>query len=210
LDILELQVTNIVTFGSKITMNILLELYKIKRTVFTFREISLLFSNISYPNLRRRLNYYHTKGNLIKLRRGIYAKENYNPLEFSGKIFTPSYISLESVLFNEGIIFQPPQAISVVSYLTRRVKSKNIAIQFRKTKKEILFNREGVEEKDGYFIADRERAFLDTVFLYKDFYFDNLRPLNWDKINQLSHIYQSASLEKRTAIILNNFKNEIR
>ena len=67
-----------------------------------------------------------------------------------------------------------------------------------------------MEEKDGYFIADRERAFLDTVFLYKDFYFDNLRPLNWDKINQLSHIYQSASLEKRTAIILNNFKNEIR
>lgn len=190
-------------------MDILLELYKIKRTVFTFREISLLYPDISYPNLRRRLNYYQTKGNLIKLRRGIYAKDNFDAFELAGKIFTPSYISLETVLFNEGVIFQPPRVISVVSYLTRLVKSKNIAIQFRKIKKETLFNREGVEEKDGYFIASKERAFLDTVFLYKDFYFDNLRPLTWDKINQLFHIYQSKSLEKRIAIIFNNFKNEI-
>jgi len=39
-------------------------------------------------------------------RRGIYAKDkNYDRLELANRIYTPSYISLETVLSREGIVF---------------------------------------------------------------------------------------------------------
>ncbi|MFH1566167.1 MAG: hypothetical protein ABIB98_03150 [bacterium] len=190
-------------------MDLILELYKINRTVFTFREISMLFPDISYPNLRRRLNYYYTKGDIIKLRKGIYAKEKFDPCEFAGKVYTPSYISFETVLFNEGIIFQKPEAIIVASYLTRFIKSENVSIQYRKMKREVLYNMEDVIEKDGYFIASKERAFLDTVFLYKRYYFDNLRPLNWDRVFELSAIYGRKALDKMIKSYYKDLKNGI-
>ena len=101
------------------------------------------------------------------------------------------------------------QNVTVQDNIVPVAIAKNITIQFRKIKIELLYNKEGLEEKDGYFIAGRERAFLDTIFLYKDFYCDNLKPLDWDKISKLSDIFQSQSLEKRIAAIFKNFKNEI-
>jgi len=46
-------------------------------------------------------------------------------------------------------------------------------------------------------MASCERAFLDCVFLYKNYHFDNLKPLNWEKIKKLAPIYESKSLKKR-------------
>jgi hypothetical protein len=69
----------------------------------------------------------------------------------------------------------------VASYLTRKIKVGEQEIFYRKIKDEILLNNLGVEERNSYFIATKERAFLDAVFLYKDYHFDNLRPLDWEK-----------------------------
>jgi len=51
----------------------------------------------------------------------------------------------------------------------------------RKIKNTILTNSLGLEKKDNYFIASRERAFLDTVYLNKNYYFDNMRTRQWRK-----------------------------
>lgn len=73
------------------------------------------------------------------------------------------------MLEKEGVVFQRYKTIFVVSYLTRRIQIAGQEIFYRKIKEEILLNNWGVEEKNGCFIANKERAFLDAVFLYKDY-----------------------------------------
>ena len=53
----------------------------------------------------------------------------------------------------------------------------------------ILTNPAGIEIKHAYSIATAERAFLDMLYVHKDYYFDNLHPLNWDAVFQLLPIY---------------------
>lgn len=188
--------------------DIIFELYQKNNTVFTFNEICLYFPQIKKQSLKDKLKYAVKKQKILRLRKGIYAKKQYHPFELATKIYKPSYISLETVLKENGIIFQESSLITIVSYISRKIKiDKNIFV-FRKIKDEILINKKGITLKNNYFIAEKERAFLDAVFLYKDFYFDNLKPLNWDKVFDFLDIYQSKSLKKRVNDYYQIFKNE--
>jgi len=186
----------------------LLEIYKKKQTVFTLGEIALLFPQISYQNLKRKIFYYVKMGKILKLRKGIYGKEDFNPLELANKIYTPSYISFETVLKKEGIIFQETSIIFAASYLTRRIECAGVKIFYRKIRDEVLTNPKGIEKEENYFLASKERAFLDTVFVYKNYYFDNLSPLNWEKVFELLKIYKNKALEKRVNQYFKIYKEE--
>lgn len=177
--------------------NFILKLYQSKQTVFTSGELFLLFPEIGKDNLKARMNYYVKKGMIKNPRRGIYTKEDYDFMEMATKIFTPAYISLETVLEKEGVIFQYYKTIFVASYLTRKIIVENQEIQYRRIKEEILLSRDGLIEKDGYFEAERERAFLDALYLYKDYYFDNLEILDKKKIFSLVKNYHYKVLEKK-------------
>jgi len=186
----------------------LLEIYKKKQTVFTLSEIALLFPQISYQNLKRKIFYYVKMGKILKLRKGIYGKEDFNPLELANKIYTPSYISFETVLKKEGIIFQETSIIFAASYLTRRIECAGVKIFYRKIRDEVLINPKGIEKEENYFLASKERAFLDAVFVYKNYYFDNLSPLNWEKVFELLKIYKNKALEKRVNQYFKIYKEE--
>ena len=177
--------------------NFILKLYQLKQTVFTFRELILLFSNVEKNNLKARMNYYVKKDILKNPRRGIYIKAKYNPLEIAAKIYTPAYISLETILEKEGVVFQYYQTIFVASYLNRKIKVSEQEIQYHRIKEEILLNKNGLIEKEGYFEATKERAFLDALYLYKNYYFDNPEVLNKKEIFALIKIYRSVTLEKK-------------
>ena len=188
--------------------NFILEIYKKPQTIFSLKEISLFFPQLAYKNLKSKLSYFVSVGKLKRVRKGIYTKENFNPLELANKIYAPSYISLETVLEKEGIIFQKYQTIFVASYLTRRIKVGRQEIFYRKIKDEVLLNSLGVEEENSYFTASKERAFLDAVFLYKDYHFDNLRPLDWEKIKEIEKIYSSKTLIRRIAQYYKIYKQD--
>jgi len=58
-------------------------------------------------NLKAKIAYYVKQGVLIRLTRGVFAKnKDYNPKELATSIYTPSYISFETVLREAGVIFQ--------------------------------------------------------------------------------------------------------
>lgn len=181
----------------KMNQDFILKLYSQKETVFTIDEISLLFPKISYKNLRDRLYYFTKTGKIKRLHQGIYAKNEYNSLEVANKLYTPSYISLETVLQKEGIVFQSYDSIFAVSYVSREIIINGHKIIYKQIREEVLVNRAGLEEKEGYAIATKERAFLDAVFLYKNYHFDNLAPLDWDKIELLKNIYPNKVFKKR-------------
>lgn len=190
-------------------MNILL---RNKQSVFTFKEVNMLAGGEVDPALlRRRISYYVKKGDLQPLRRGIYAKDKkYDKLELANRIYTPSYISLETVLHRAGVIFQFYAQIFIASYLTREIKVDDQVFSYRKIKDEILTRTQpptGIEHKGTYSIAIPERAFLDVVYLSKDYHFDNLSALNWEKVFELLPIFENAEMEKRVKAYYEHFKN---
>ena len=176
---------------------LIIELYKKPQTVFTLKDVSLLFPEIPYNNLKERMSYFAKSGSIKKLSRSMYVKDQYNVFELANKLYTPSYISLETVLQKAGVTFQYYETIFAVSYLTRTVTIADHTIEYRRIKKDILFNKQGIEEQENVVIASPERAFLDAVFLYKNYHFDNLSGLNWDKIMELKNLYESKIFNKR-------------
>lgn len=175
---------------------ILITLYKRPETVFTLSDISLLFPEGSYDNLKQKMSYFVSKRQLVKPRIGIYAKAGYDPYEFANKLYAPSYVSLETVLLNEGIIFQYSESIFSASRVSKHLVIDGNKLEYRKIKDEILFNPLGVEKKGFADVATKERAFLDMVYLSKNYYFDNLDGLDWNKVMDMVAIYQSKSFKK--------------
>ncbi len=50
--------------------------------------------------------------------------------------------------------------------------------------------------REFYSIAGRERAFLDTLYIFGETYFDNLSNMDWQYAQELVKIYDSRALEK--------------
>lgn len=176
----------------------ILSILRSDQTVFSFKDILLDSGENNPARLRRRLNYYITHGQLYGIRRGFYAKDkNYHKFELAIKIFTPSYISFETVLAKEGIIFQHYSQIFIASYQTREIKCDGQTYSYRKIKDAVLTNNIGIENKANYSIATKERAFLDVIYLNKDYHFDNLTPLDWNKAFEILPIYDNKRMVKR-------------
>lgn len=168
----------------------ILKILRTNKTVFSFKDILLASSEKNPALLKRRINYYVKKGELYSIRRGFYAKDkNYDKFELATKIYTPSYISFETALARAGIIFQFYGQIFAASYLTREINADGQTYSYRKIKDSILTNSTGIETKDNYPIATPERAFLDVLYLSRDYYFDNLSGLDWDKVFEILPIY---------------------
>jgi len=173
-------------------------LYKSSKTVFTTEDLALLWQETNRNNLKAKIFYYAKKGVLLRLTRGIFAKDkNYDPKELATSLYTPSYISFETVLRESGMIFQHYETIFAAGPWSKTIKIDGRAFTFRKMKKNLLFNPVGIVSRDNYGIASPERAFLDTIYLSPKYYFDNLKPLNWGKCRQLAKIYANSTLIKR-------------
>lgn len=168
------------------------------KTVFTFEDVALLWGEPNVQSARVRLSYYVGRGKLYRIRRGIYAKDrNYNKLEFATRLYPPSYVSFETVLAREGLIFQFHGAVSVASCLTRDIEVDGQTYSFRKVKMSVLTNPMGIENRDEISLASKERAFLDTFYLRGDYHFDNLSSLDWEKAFGMLPIYQNQTMERR-------------
>jgi len=183
-------------FSSRgIGKDIVLAIYRESRTVFRLNDIAMLMNESDFQSLNKKLNYYVRTGKLLNPRKGIYAKPGYNPEELACTIFTPSCISLQYVLQKTGIIFQYDSRITSVSYLSRVIEIDNQPFVYRKIKGSALVNTMGIiMQKNHINIASAERAFLDFLYLEKDYHFDNLNPLNKGFVYELLPLYQSKTL----------------
>ena len=177
--------------------NMLYEILNDSRTVYTLPDIAMLVEESNFESINDKINYYVKTNRLNRPRKGIYVKSNYNPLELACSLYTPSYISLEYVLQQAGIIFQYDSTITAVSYLSRKLNIDNNEYSYRKIKNEIIVDTTGIEQINNINIATPERAFLDTLYLNSNYYFDNLRLINREFVAKLLPIYRSKALEAR-------------
>jgi hypothetical protein len=187
----------------------ILNILKSNNTVFSFKEILLASGESNPALLRRRIYSYIKNGQLYGIRRGLYAKDkNYNKLELATKIFIPAYVSFETVLAEAGVTFQHYSQIFVASYQTKEIDCDGQIFSFKKLKTNILNNNSGIENKGFYSIASKERAFLDIVYLNKDYHFDNLSPLDWDKVFSILPLYENKRMTKKVNQYYKDFKSK--
>ena len=168
------------------------------QTIFSTKDVVLMWGEQNESAVRVRLNYYVKTGKLIRVHRGFYTKDkNYNRFELATRIYTPSYISFETVLTREGVNFQYYGNIFVASYMNREITIGDQKIAFVRMKDYVLSNSTGIEHTSGITTASRERAFLDRLYVSKDYHFDNLRSLDWNKVMEILPIYNNKRLEKK-------------
>src|SRR3989344_5824461 len=180
------------------TGNLIAKLYESSKTILTTKDIALIWEETNTVNLTSKIKYYAKEGPLIRLTRGVFAKnKEYEAKELATSIYTPSYISFETVLREAGIIFQHQTAIFVACPYPTTKKIGEHTIAFRKLKDSVLYSAAGIKNEKNYSIATPERAFLDTIYLSPKFYFDNLRPINWEICFELAKIYDNKQLIKR-------------
>ncbi len=180
------------------------------RTVFSIEDVALMWGEEDNKTITRRLYTYVKSGKLIRVHRGLYAKDkNYDRLELATRLYTPSYISFETVLTREGINFQYYGNIFVASYINREIIIGDKKITFVRMKDYVLSNTMGIEHIKGYAIATPERAFLDRIYVSKDYYFDNLNNLNWDKVFKILPIYYNKRMEKTVKEYFKAYKESL-
>lgn len=113
------------------------------------------------------------------------------------KLKRPSYVSLETVLFNKNIIFQDfSKIITSVSSNSYVEKIEKIEYRYLKIKNEILTNPIGIINEDKVHIATAERAICDVLYFNKKFYFDNLNDINKELLLKISQIYNKRVIKE--------------
>lgn len=179
------------------------------KTIFSVKDVALLWGEEAENAVRVRLNNYVKIGKLIRVYRGIYAKDkNYNRFELATRIYTPSYISFETILTRAGINFQFYSNVFVASYVTRDIEAGDQKISFIRMKDYVLSNTAGIEHADGIATATKERAFLDRIYVSKDYHFDNLNALDWDKVFEILPIYNNKRMEKKVKQYFDHYKSD--
>ncbi len=189
--------------------NYLTTLLRSRKTVFSLKDIALLWHETSTNATSVRLNYYVNKGELYRIRKGLYAKDkNYNRYELATRILTPAYVSFETILVNAGVIFQFYEPIFLASYTTRKIFVDQQYYHFQKIKNEVLLNGIGIKHENETSFATKERALLDTLYLNKNYYFDNLDAINWDFVFEILPIYENKRLTKKVPFLRHQVENK--
>ncbi len=168
------------------------------KTVFTTKDVAMLWGEPLANAVRVRLNNYVKRGKLIRVHQGIYAKdEAYDRFELATRIYTPAYVSFETVLTRTGVSFQSYDSIFVATYVSREIDVAGQKIIFVRLKEPVLSNVTGIEGDGAHSIASKERAFLDRLYVSRDYHFDNLNVLDWNKVVEILPIYQNKRLERQ-------------
>ena len=180
------------------------------KTVFSTKDIALLWCEKGKASVRVRLSSYVKNGKLIRVHRGIYAKDkNYDHFELATRIYTPSYVSFETVLTRAGINFQYYGNIFVASYVTREIEADGQKISFLRMKDYVLSNTIGIEHTNDVYIATKERAFLDRIYISKDYHFDHLDVLDWDKVFEILPIYRNQRMNKKVQEYFKHYQKTV-
>jgi len=170
-------------------MNNILKLHNSWKTVFKKREVKSILWIANQLTLDKFIHRALKDESLKKLHYGIYALWKYDIYELGTKIKQKSYISLETSLKDNALIFQYYDSIFLLSDDTLEKTIWGQKYVYKKMKDSILLNPIGIEHMWNYAIAGKERAICDTLYFRKNYYFDSLEWVNFEKLEKISQIY---------------------
>jgi len=184
--------------------------------IFSLNEIRIIDLNFYRP----RLNEWQDKGYIKKVIRGYYIFSDLQLSEeilfkIANRIYSPSYVSLESALSYYHLI--PESVYGITSISTRRTYSFRTSIgefTFRTIKPQLFFGYNLMNYKEQYLkMASIEKALLDYFYLHPDIDtkqdFDSLRinkemffeQMDEEKLQNFLRKFNQKKLTRR----INNF-----
>ncbi|MBI4993282.1 MAG: hypothetical protein HZC26_04090 [Candidatus Magasanikbacteria bacterium] len=159
------------------------------RPIFTLTDLKVIFSN--QPISSNQLGRWQKSGYVLKLKNGVYLLEDYKDSVHSfliaNLIYQPSYVSLESALYEYGFIPDVTQAITSVS--TKKTWSADVLnsrFDYKKIKKDCFIGY-GARKYLNYevMMAEPEKAVVDF------FYFNKSRLKTESRIDELRFDYEN-------------------
>lgn len=169
------------------------QLVKSNKTIFSLDDLQKIWLVENRAYLRLIVSRLCKKNEIARVSRSLYAlNKEYDLFELANKIKVPSYVSLETVLQKEGVVFQDyERTIFSISNNSLTKKINDLDFSYSKIKEEILFNPLGIKRSKQANLATVERALCDRIYLSPNYYFDNLRPINQEELLKISQIYNS-------------------
>jgi predicted transcriptional regulator of viral defense system len=167
------------------------DLVKSRKTVFSIADLGKIWKIGDPKYLKVLASRFSKNGQLQRLKRGIYAiSDEYDVFELANKLKAPSYVSLETILAKESIVFQDyGQTIFSVSNNSVIKEATGKSFVYSKIADEILSNPLGIEFQGQAYVASPERAVCDRIYLSPNYHFDNLGPLEPKRLEEISRIY---------------------
>lgn len=172
------------------------------KTVFKRDDIGLLVDIPSRSGLSNFLMRAKSQKLLQPMHNGLRALYRYDHKELACKIRKRAYISLETVLYEAGVIFQfSPTTIHCVSDDSRQYEIQGYRYIYHKIKSDILFNPLGIISTPYTMIATPERALCDLLYLYPQTTIENIEILDRSKLSDYIMIYPRSTALALTKLL---------
>ena len=161
-------------------------------TVFHAGDFVNLWHITNKNTLHTTLSRYVGAGNLFRIYKGLYSVKkaaDIDPHYLALKaVHSFAYISCETILFENGIINQPPPEITLVSSFSKHFRIAGIRARVRKMQDRFLFNDFGVATSQGVKRATTPRAIADMLYFHPKKYFDagNSALIDWNAVQDVS------------------------
>ncbi len=155
-------------------MDNLSTLLKTKKTVFSFQEVKFFLQIPTDAGVKSFLQRAKANQSLLNPIKGIRTLPVYDHKELACMLKKNSYISLETVLYDFGAIFQAYfHSVTCVANQSINYNFNDRKYTYSKIKEDILHNDLGIKTYDNYRIAMPERALCDYIYLHPTAPLDN-------------------------------------
>jgi len=176
---------------------------EMKKPAFTFAEAQIVAHDQGREVLRLSLHRWASRGDLIRVRRGVYAFAD-RPVSLPETIdilYPPAYMSLESALNQHGLL--PDVSFELTVVTTRPTRSFETIwgrFRFHKIQRELFlgFDPEtklAIPEKallDWFYF--RGTRFVDAPAFWKETRLQNLEQIRWKEGDALSKLYPQEKI----------------
>lgn len=157
-----------------------------EKNTFHTSDLALLWGIDNKSTLRITLKRYVDKGILKRIHKGFYSKIDINkldPIDLGyAYLNTYAYLSLESILVKEGVIYQDVNYITFVSTKSTTFKINSMYYKSKQLKDRFLYESTGIIKVKNHFEATKERAIADALYYNPNYHFDNTVNVNLDKV----------------------------
>lgn len=146
-----------------------------KDRIFTILDVQKVFWEEKESLIRVQLSRFAKRGLITPLKRGLYCltKTKIDELELAGRLYQPSYISLETALNYYGIIPDIPLGVtSVTPVTTKKISNQFGHFHYQKISSKLFW---GYTFVSNYQIAFPEKALLDYFYIRRKTFITDLR-----------------------------------
>lgn len=192
------------------------------RPIFTLTDLKIIFSN--QPISSKQLGRWQESGYILKLKNGVYLLADYqssvHPFLISNVLYQPSYVSMESALYEYGFIPDVTQSITSVS--AKKTWSAEVLgsrFDYKKIKRDCFIGY-GARSYLNYdvMMAEPEKALVDFCYFNKSrlknktqivesrFNYENLKQkIDKEKLRRYAALFNSKALNGLIEKLIANF-----